>query len=61
QAENIAAVMGGIQGAEDVKIEQISGAAQVQVVVDRKAIARYKINVADINELIEGAVGGVTS
>lgn len=58
QAETIAAVIGGIQGAEDVKIEQISGAAQVQVVVDRKAIARYKINVADINELIEGAVGG---
>lgn len=58
QADQIAAIMGGIRGAEDVKVEQISGAAQVQIVVDRKAIARYKINVADINQLIETAVGG---
>jgi cobalt-zinc-cadmium resistance protein CzcA len=58
QADRLAAVMGGIRGAEDVKVEQISGAAQIQVVVDRKAIARYKINLADINELIETAVGG---
>jgi cobalt-zinc-cadmium resistance protein CzcA len=58
QAEQIAAAIGRIRGAEDVKVEQISGAAQIQIVVDRKAIARYKINVADINELIETAVGG---
>jgi len=58
QADKIAAIIGGIRGAEDVKVEQISGAAQVQVVVDRKSIARYKINLADINELIESAVGG---
>ena len=58
QADRIAALMGGIAGAEDVKVEQISGAAQVQVVVDRKAIARYRINLADINSLIETAVGG---
>lgn len=58
QADRIAAIMGGVQGAEDVKVEQISGAAQIQIVVDRKAIARHKINVADINALIETAVGG---
>ncbi|MBI5090948.1 MAG: efflux RND transporter permease subunit [Candidatus Hydrogenedentes bacterium] len=58
QADKIAALIGGIRGAEDVKVEQISGAAQVQVVVDRQAIARHKINLADINELIESAVGG---
>lgn len=58
EADRIAALIGGIRGAEDVKVEQISGAAQVQVVVDRKAIARYRINLADINELIESAVGG---
>ena len=58
QADRIAALMGGIAGAEDVKVEQISGAAQVQVVVDRKAIARDRINLADINSLIETAVGG---
>ena len=58
QADKIASIMGGIRGAEDVKVEQISGAAQVEVIADRRAIARYKIDVADINELIETAVGG---
>ncbi len=58
QADRMAAILGVVRGAQDVKVEQISGAAQVQVVVDRKAIARHKINVADINDLIETAVGG---
>jgi len=57
-ANRLAAVMNGIQGAEDVKVEQITGFAQVEVVVNRKAIARHKINLADINEIVETAVGG---
>ncbi|MFZ4396937.1 MAG: efflux RND transporter permease subunit [Kiritimatiellia bacterium] len=58
QADKIAAVLGGIRGAEDVKVEQISGAAQIEVIIDRQAIARHKINVSEINEIIESAVGG---
>jgi cobalt-zinc-cadmium resistance protein CzcA len=58
QADTVASLMSGIRGAEDVKVEQISGAAQIEIVVDRKAIARYKIDLADINDLIETAVGG---
>ena len=58
QADKIASIIGGIGGAEDVKVEQISGASEVEIVPDRKAIARYKINLADINDLIETAVGG---
>jgi cobalt-zinc-cadmium resistance protein CzcA len=58
QADRIAAILGGIGGAEDVKVEQISGASQIEIIPDRQAIARYKINLADINELIETAVGG---
>ena len=57
-ANRAAALMKGIRGAEDVKVEQVSGFPQVEIVVDRKAIARYKINIADINEIIETAVGG---
>jgi cobalt-zinc-cadmium resistance protein CzcA len=57
-ANRMAVVMGAVDGAEDVKVEQIAGFAQVEVVVDRKAIARHKINVSDINEIIETAVGG---
>ncbi len=57
-ANRAAALMKGIPGAEDVKVEQVSGFAQVEIVVDRKAIARHKINISDINEIIETAVGG---
>jgi cobalt-zinc-cadmium resistance protein CzcA len=57
-ANAIAAAVGDIPGAEDVKVEQVSGFAQIEVVVDRKAIARHRINLADVNEIIETAVGG---
>jgi cobalt-zinc-cadmium resistance protein CzcA len=57
-ANRMAAAMSGIDGAEDVKVEQVAGFSQVEIVVDRKAIARHKINLADINEIIETAVGG---
>jgi cobalt-zinc-cadmium resistance protein CzcA len=53
----IAAVWAGF-GADSVKVEQISGAAQIEIVPDRQAVARYKIDLADINDLIETAVGG---
>lgn len=54
----IAAVMGGIEGAKDVRVEQVTGFAQIEIVVDRKAVARHKINLEDINTIIETAVGG---
>ena len=38
--------------------QQCYQSAFTKLVADRKAIARYKIDVADINELIESAVGG---
>ena len=57
-ANRIAFTIGGIEGAEDVKVEQVAGFNQVEIVVDRKAIARHKINLADINDIVETAVGG---
>jgi len=57
-AAHVAAVVGDVPGAHDVSVEQISGFRQVEIRVDRKAIARHKINVADINEIVETAVGG---
>ena len=57
-ANRMAGTMNAVDGAQDVKVEQITGFAQVEVVVDRKAIARHKINLSDLNQLIETAVGG---
>ncbi len=57
-ADRAAAAIGGIQGAQDVKVEQVSGMTQLDVVVDREAAARYGVNVADVNAAIETAVAG---
>lgn len=56
--EEIAPLLASIEGAEDVKIEQVSGFNQLEVRHRREAMARHKINAEDINSLIETAVGG---
>ncbi len=57
-ADRIAPAMQSVKGARDVKVEQISGMSQINVIIDRNAVARYGINVADVNETIETAVAG---
>jgi heavy metal efflux system protein len=58
KANLIAVKVNALKGTQDLKVEQVSGFAQVEIVIDRSAIARYKINVADINDIIETAIGG---
>jgi cobalt-zinc-cadmium resistance protein CzcA len=58
KAEAIERAISEIRGATDVKLEQIAGFLQLDIDIDRKAIARYGINVHDINEMVEMAVGG---
>jgi cobalt-zinc-cadmium resistance protein CzcA len=57
-AQDIAAVLRGVKGAEDVAIDQEPPLPQLQIKVDRAAAARFGINVADITDLIETAIGG---
>ncbi|MEO7682753.1 MAG: CusA/CzcA family heavy metal efflux RND transporter [Gemmatimonadaceae bacterium] len=57
-ADRIQRVVSSIRGAEDVQIEQITGQPQLQIRIDRTAIARYGINVEDVQETIETAIGG---
>jgi len=58
KAEEIEHAIAGIRGAEDVKVEQISGLLQLDIDIDRQAIARCGINVADVNDVVETAIGG---
>ncbi|MBA7670918.1 Cobalt-zinc-cadmium resistance protein CzcA [subsurface metagenome] len=57
-AERIAPILAGIEGAEDIKIEQVSGFSQIEIKPDREAAARHMINIEDINLLVETAIGG---
>ncbi|HMW00156.1 MAG TPA: CusA/CzcA family heavy metal efflux RND transporter [Acidobacteriota bacterium] len=58
KANEIARVVGGIQGAEDIKVEATTGLPQLQVVPRREVIARHGINVEDVNTLVESIVVG---
>jgi cobalt-zinc-cadmium resistance protein CzcA len=59
--EEIRAVLKKVRGAADLQVEVLSGAAQVQIDVDRSRIARYGLNVSDVRELVETAIGGATA
>lgn len=57
-AEQIVRVLRKIPGAVDVAVDQEPPLPQLQIVADRNRIARYGLNVSDVSELIELAVGG---
>lgn len=57
-ADRIAAILGGLDGARDVKVEQVSGMEQIEITYDRKTLARYGVNAGDVNEVIEIALAG---
>ena len=58
QAEAIETVIRSVPGAADVQKDQVSGTPQLRITINRKAISRYGINVADVQEVIRTAVGG---
>ncbi|MEQ1909324.1 MAG: CusA/CzcA family heavy metal efflux RND transporter [Vicinamibacterales bacterium] len=47
-----------VQGASDLQAEVLRGAAQLQIDIDRAQIARYGLNVDNVREVVEAAVGG---
>ncbi len=57
-ASHIVDVLRTVPGAADVAIDQEPPLPQLQVVVDRAAAARYGVNVQDVAQLIEVAIGG---
>ena len=58
KADEIVNSVKSVQGAEDVKAEATSGLPQLQIKPDRAAIARYGLNVEDVNNLVESVVAG---
>lgn len=58
KADAIAAVMRGVPGVADLGIFRIVGQPNLNLTVDREAASRFGINVADIQDAIQTAVGG---
>jgi heavy metal efflux system protein len=60
KAAEIAAVLRRMRGTSDLVVETVAGQPYVSVRPDRAKIARYGINVADVQAVVETAVGGKT-
>ncbi|OAM51542.1 cytochrome-c peroxidase [Methylovorus sp. MM2] len=58
KADEIARVAGSIDGATDMRVDKVTGQQYLVIDIDREAIARHGINVADIHDVIETAIGG---
>jgi Cu(I)/Ag(I) efflux system membrane protein CusA/SilA len=57
-ANEIAEIVRSVSGAADVYAEQILGTPYLEIAVDREAAARYGVNVGDVLDIIETALGG---
>ena len=57
-ARQVQTAIAGIRGATDVKTEQVAGLPILTIKLDRQALSRYGLSVADVQNVVEIAVGG---
>ncbi len=57
-AEQALRVVSSVRGAADQQMEMTTGVAELHIEIDRQELARYGVNVSDVREVIETAVGG---
>jgi cobalt-zinc-cadmium resistance protein CzcA len=58
KGEEIKEVMAKIDGVKDLGIQRDTGQPNIDLTVDRQAAARFGINVADIQDAVQTAIGG---
>jgi Cu(I)/Ag(I) efflux system membrane protein CusA/SilA len=57
-SQEVAKALRGVRGAADVFADQVTGKGYVEIKINRKKAARYGINVGDIQDVVEVAMGG---
>ncbi|HEY1394871.1 CusA/CzcA family heavy metal efflux RND transporter [Roseateles sp.] len=57
-AAKIAAVLGGLDGAAEVNVEQTTGLPMLTVDIDREKAGRHGLNLQDVQQLVATATGG---
>ena len=58
KAEEIKVVISRIDGVVEPKVEQVAGLPVLQIEINRESISRYGINISDVQDVIETAIGG---
>ena len=57
-ANQVAAILRGIEGAEDVKVEQTAGLPFLEIKINKAEAARYGLSTGAIQDVIGAAIGG---
>lgn len=60
-AQRVSAVLKGVPGAADVRVEQVTGLPMLTVKLNRPRLSRFGLNVTDIQENLQIATGGKTA
>ncbi len=58
KANEIKRAIAGVEGAADITVEKTAGLPQMNVKFDRSKIARYGLNIADLNEMVSMGFSG---
>jgi cobalt-zinc-cadmium resistance protein CzcA len=58
KAEEVREAIAEVPGTADLAVEQVAGVKYLQIRIDRDKIARYGINVTDVQDVIATAIGG---
>ncbi|HET9064808.1 MAG TPA: CusA/CzcA family heavy metal efflux RND transporter [Gemmatimonadales bacterium] len=61
KGHDVAEILGKVPGVDRVSLVHELGQPALTVQLDRSALARYGLNVADVNAVIESAIGGLTA
>jgi cobalt-zinc-cadmium resistance protein CzcA len=58
KAEQVAQIVGAIRGAADVDAIKVGGQTELNITLNRSRMARYGLNINDVNTVIQTAIGG---
>ncbi|MEO8069003.1 MAG: CusA/CzcA family heavy metal efflux RND transporter [Flavobacteriales bacterium] len=58
KGNEVAALIAKVEGATDVKVEQVVGQPQLVVKYDRERIAQFGLNIAEVNRILNTALAG---
>ncbi len=61
KAQEIAKVMSSVKGIEDLGVFRVNGQPNLLISIDREAAGRYGLAPADLNAVIQGAIGGIAA
>lgn len=59
--ERVRQALARVRGAADLQVEVLSGATQIELGIDRARMARYGLDVTDVRDVVETAVGGIVA